>query len=399
MARILVNERGLERSDAPPAAAGRRADADPERVLAFHRTLPGYAPTPLRSCPDLAHELGVAEVWLKDETSRLGLPAFKILGASWAAASTLWERLGLAPEEASERGAVPELETIRSALAEREQAGEPPVELVTATDGNHGRAVARVARWLGCPATVFMPAGTVPARVEAIAAEGARVEVLEDGYDDSVRHAAAHAHRAGAGALLVQDTSWPGYEAIPARVIEGYSTLIGEVRAALDAQGRPMPGLAVVPIGVGSLAAAVAAHPCAPGRLIGVEAEAAACALESAAAGASRTAAGSGETIMAGLNCGTLATLAWPAIRDRYGVLVAVDDHRAAEGMRRLAREGIVAGESGAASLAGLLELAGASGPDAERARRRIGLGPQSHVLLLVTEGPTDPDGYARHVG
>lgn len=387
MGRVLVNREA--RPGPVPAPGG----ADPRTVHAFHRGLPGYEPTPLRELPVLARALGVGELLVKDESTRLGLPAFKILGASWATARTLWERLGLRPD----RGEVPDLEVLGRALGERARRGEPALELVTATDGNHGRAVARVARWLGCPATVFVPAGTVPARVEGIAAEGASVTVLEAGYDASVAHAAEHARRSGG--MLVQDTSWPGYEEIPARVIEGYATLIGEVRDALAARGRGMPDLAVVPVGVGSLAAAVAWHPDAPRRLAGVEAEEAACALESVEAGSSRTAAGSGRTIMAGLNCGTLATLAWPPIRARYEVLVAVDDARAADAMRRLAAAEIVAGESGAASLAGLTELLESPGRGAVEARARLGLGPRSSVLVLVTEGATDPEGYARWVG
>jgi diaminopropionate ammonia-lyase len=393
--RIVLNPEGLDAGGDDARPAGSEA----AQATAFHRRLPGYAPTPLRELPDLAAELGLRELWLKDESDRFGLPAFKILGASWATARTLWERLGLGSGGAGgEALAAAGLRPIRERLAERAGREGAPLELVSATDGNHGRGVARVAAWLDCRASIFMPAGTVPARIEAIAAEGAVVTVVDADYDGTVRRAAAHAE--AVGGLLIQDTSWPGYEEVPRRVIEGYATLITEIREALDAAGRAMPDLAVVPIGVGSLAAAVGAHPDAPERLVGVEPVSAACALESVEAGASRSASGrGGATIMAGLDCGTLATLAWPVIRGRYAALAAVDDDRAADGMRRLGRRGLVAGESGAASLAGLIELVESSAPDAAAVRARLGIGPDTRALVLMTEGATDPESYRRLVG
>jgi diaminopropionate ammonia-lyase len=377
--RVVLNPNAVDRA----VREERLLPSETEQATAFHRDLPGYVATPLREVPELADQLGLKEIWVKDESSRFGLPAFKILGASWATARTLGERLG----------ATGGLHALRRRLKQREDLYGGPLELVTATDGNHGRAVARVARWLGCRATVFMPAETVPARVEAISAEGADVKVVEADYDATVLLAAAHADEAGG--LLVQDTSWAGYEEIPRRVIEGYATLLTEIREALEARGRPMPDLAIVPIGVGSLAAAFGVHPDAPARLVGVEPTGAACALESIESGESKTACGEGRTIMAGLNCGTLASLAWPVIRARYAAVTAVDDDRAQEAMLRLAQLGLVAGESGAASLAGLIELV--EGP--AEARRALGLGPKTRALVLLTEGATDPDSYARIVG
>jgi diaminopropionate ammonia-lyase len=231
-------------------------------VHAFHRRLPGYAPTPLRDMPALAAEVGVHRVLVKDESSRMGLPAFKILGASWATYWALCERLGGEPEWAT-------LDDLAAVVAER----LGPLRLVAATDGNHGRAVARMARLLGLRSTIVVPDGTAEARIGGITSEGAEVVVAPGTYDDAVTLSAG---MAGDRELVISDTSWPGYEDPPRRVIEGYATIFAEIEVQLVEMGLDAPGLevtetgvevpgapvvdvAVVPLGVGALGASAGA--------------------------------------------------------------------------------------------------------------------------------------------
>lgn len=366
----------------PAVATSLAAASPPAGPLAFHRALPGYAPTPLRRLPALARRCGAAAVLLKDESDRLGLPAFKILGASWAIAALLAERLG-------EREPPAGLAGLRERLG-----GVPPV--VAATDGNHGRAVARVAKLLGLPARIFLPAGAAAARLAAIAGEGAAVVEVAGSYDEAVAAAAswADAH----DGLLVQDTGFPGYELVPDRVAEGYATLFAEVDAQLAAAGEPPPDLFLVQVGVGALAQAAVRHWRQPGRpratrVVGVEPEGADCVRAALAAGRVVSLPGQQHSLMAGLNCGTASTTAWPWMRDGLHGIVTVADGRAEEAMRALAGEGVVAGETGAAGAAGLLELAAAG-----RLGEVAGVA-EPRVMLLSTEGATDPASWERIVG
>lgn len=355
---------------------------------AFHRRMPGYAPTPLIEAPELAQMLGVGHVWIKDESSRLGMPAFKLLGASWAIYRTLAERLGAEVEP---------WQTVDE-LAER-CAVLRPLTLATATDGNHGRAVARMARLLGFTAHIFVPKGTAEARIIAIASEGARVTVVEGSYDDAVERAAAEASER---CLVISDTAWPGYESVPRRVIEGYSTIFYEVDDQLKERDQAGPDLIAVQIGVGALAAAVIAHyrhreALVQPKIVGVEPIGAACVLASIQAGRIVSVPGPHTSIMAGLNCGTPSPIAWPLMEAGIDLFVAVEDERALQAMRQLAALGIVAGETGGAGLAGLLEVL--TGREADAARAALGVDSTTRVLILVTEGATDPVAYERIVG
>jgi diaminopropionate ammonia-lyase len=362
--------------------------------LAFHRRLPGYEETPLVDAPGIAEALGVGTVWVKDESARLGLPAFKILGASWAVYKALEERLP--------GGAFEDWETVE----EHEEKLEPlrPLDLVAATDGNHGRALARVAGLLGLGARIFVPAEMVAARREAIAGEGAEVVVVKGTYDEAVERSYEEAGERG---LVVSDMSWSGYERIPSWVIEGYSTMLWEIEDELERRGEAGPDLVVVQVGVGAFAAAVTRHFRGPQRsrypkLVGVEPAGAACLLESVAAGRIVSVPGPHDSIMAGLNCGRPSLVAWPAVWRGIDVLVAVDDEPAREAMRLTAASGIVSGETGAAGLGGLLELLrrGWESPgQEEEARRASGVGGESRVLLFNCEGATDPDRYRELVG
>ena len=366
----------------------------PDRVpLAFHRRLPGYEETPLVDAPGIAEALGVGTVWVKDESARLGLPAFKILGASWAVYKALEERLP--------GGAFGDWETVE----ELEEKLEPlrDLDLVAATDGNHGRALARVAGLLELGARIFVPEEMVAARREAIAGEGAEVVVVKGTYDEAVERSYEEAGERG---LVVSDMSWPGYERIPSWVIEGYSTMLWEIEDELETRGEAGPDLVVVQVGVGAFAAAVTRHFRGPQRsrypkLVGVEPAGAACLLESVAAGRIVSVPGPHDSIMAGLNCGRPSLVAWPAVSRGIDVLVAVDDEPAREAMRLTAASGIVSGETGAAGLGGLLELLrrGGESPGQEEARRALGVGGESRVLLFNCEGATDPDRYRELVG
>lgn len=353
--------------------------------LGLHRRLPGYAPTPLRSLPALARRLGLAAVDLKDESSRLGLPAYKVLGAAWAVYRAITVRLGQSPGPWTTVDELRQRLTTLSAL-----------RLVTATDGNHGRGVARVARWLGMAGEIYVPVGTAAARINAIRSEGATVVEVDGTYDETVARAAA---LEGEDVLLIQDHGWPGYEEIPAWVAEGYETIFAEIEDELVLRRQPPYDLVLVQIGVGTLASAVVRHYrreelAARPALVGVEPVGAACVLRSVQAGAPvMLSVGADASIMAGLNCGTPSSAAWPSLLHGIDAYVAVEDEQARTAMRWLAAEGIASGESGAAGLAGLLELL--EGSDAGRARSALKLDAASRVLLLSTEGVTDPVAYA----
>jgi len=333
-----------------PTARDWTCPPSPGDAHAFHQSLPGYSPTPLVPVPELATELGVGRLLVKDESSRLGLPAFKVLGASWACRQVLRER--------------------------------PGAMLVTATDGNHGRAVARMAAHFGVAATVFVPEVMLPQTAARITAEGAKVVWVDGGYDDAVRWAAAFAADQP-GRALVQDTAWAGYEQVPAWIVQGYQTLLQEV----DAQLGGAPDLVTVPVGVGSLAEAVVRHyrrPAAahPG-VLSVEPDTAACVLASLTAARPRYGADRGDGDgRAQLRHRFPLRMASSARRLRRGRRRQRPGRTARRGRPRPARR--LLGPSGAATLAG----ARAALTDPGR-RAALGLDEDAVVVLLSTEGHT----------
>ena len=351
-------------------------------VTAFHRRLPGYAPTPLRELPDSVGE--GRRLLVKDESIRLGLPSFKILGASWATYRVLCERLGGEPAWST-------LDDLAAAIADR----LGPLRLVAATDGNHGRAVAHMAKLLGLAATVLVPTGTADARVAGIESEGADVIVVPGTYDDAVAESAA---LAGDDVLVVSDTSWPGYTDPPAWVIEGYSTIFAEVADQLAAQEVSGVDVVFVPVGVGALAAAAGANLRAgrePGDgplLVGVEPTSAACVAAAVEAGHVVEVPGPHTSMMAGLNCGLASEIALPTVTAAFDAFVAVDDDVTASALGLLAANGMDVGETGAAALAGLMAV------DADH-HDALPIPEGAVVLLLATEGVTDPANFARIVG
>jgi diaminopropionate ammonia-lyase len=354
----------------PRAMAGPPLSSRPRQL---HRQLPGYAITPLVSAPALAEACGIASLHLKLEDCRLGLPAFKILGASWAVVAELERRGALTPGWAT-------------LAAARDQVAPRRLTLVAATDGNHGRAVARMARALGCAAHIVVPAAMVPARRDALADEGAVVQVVDGSYDDAVALAAALANEHH---IVIADTAWEGYDRVPADVIEGYGT----IGAELDEQGIA-PDLLLLQIGVGALATALVRHAARwPAcTIVGVEPRNAACALASLRADQPVVVPGPHHTVMAGLACGELSPLAWPVLRARLDATLAIDDAAIAPALRGLAAAGISAGETGAAGVAGLLALSADQ-------RDALGIGRQTRALAIISEGATDPVTFAALTG
>ncbi len=357
------------------------------RVYRLHRSLPGYAATPLRSLHGLARRLGVGEVWVKDESHRFGLNAFKALGASYAISSQL---LGQADDLIFDNV---------QARVSNGQLLKPT--FVAATDGNHGRAVAWIAQLLGANSVVYMPYGSQQVRVEAIRAHGGHVEVLDGSYDDAVRHAANQAEMNGW--TVIQDTAWDDYTSVPISIMQGYSTLLTEVFEQIEGE---TPTHVFLQAGVGSMAAAIQAvlierYGIQAPRVIIVEPEGADCYFESilAADGELHVIEGHLDTNMAGLACGTPSSLAWPIIRDFSAFFFKCKDDVTEAGMRILASpidadESVISGESGAVTTGLLAELM------ENKANRELAgvmsLGPESKILLISTEGDTDPENYRR---
>ena len=328
-------------------------------AIEFHRSLPGYTPSPLVDLPSQASELGLGAVWVKDECDRFGLPSFKYLGASWAV-----ERLLVA-------------------------APRPVRRLVAATDGNHGRAVARVAAERGLEATVHVPASIAAARRRAIELEGAELRVAAD-YDHAVE--AARVQGLEPGCVTVNDADPDGGSPEAGWVIEGYATLFAE----LDGQLPDPPDLLMLQIGVGAFAAAGVCWAAPRGvKVVGAEPEAAACLHASLSAGRPVSVPTPG-TIMVGLDCGTPSQAAWPFLASGLRGVVLLADDQADHAARILAAGGVRSGESGAAGLAGLRALALA--PEHAGVRTAVDWDSVASALVISTEGPTDPDRYARVV-
>ena len=358
---------------------GELASAASRAGLDYHRSLGGYAPTPLVALPGLAARLGLGALLLKDESRRFGLNAFKALGASWA---------------------------VRCLIEARRRDGRAPLTTVaTATDGNHGRAVAWAARTHGLAAVIFIPKHSAPARIAAIRGEGANVVLVDGSYDDAVARCAAES--AMQGWQVVADTGYAGYTEIPLLVAQGYATLFLETDAQIEESLLAQPDLVLVQGGVGALAAAAVEH-YGPRRdrprLAVVEPDDADCLLESILSedGQPRAARGRQRSIMAGLNCGLPSLAAWPTLRRGVDLFFSIEDRFAAEAMRLLWRPAagdprVEAGESGAAGLAGLVALLS---EDAFRALREgLRLSGATTALVINTEGATDPEGFQRITG
>ncbi len=363
-------------------------------VHAFHKTIPGYQETPLIRLKTLADSLGIGEIFVKDESFRFGLKAFKCLGSSFAIAKLIADKIGLSQPLDFRKITSPEV---------KQQIKD--MVFVTATDGNHGKGVAWSAAAVGCKAFVFMPQGTKACRADAIRSiAGTRVTITDQNYDHTVRIAAAYAKENGY--FLVQDTGFPGYEEIPGNITLGYTTMAEEAWEQMHAYGYKLPSHLFLQAGVGSMAGGVLGYFVlkAPEHLpvtTIVEPDTVACFFESARIGDGNPHGipGNPETIMAGLNCGEPNPFIWPILRDFSSFYAACPDFVTETGMRTLAfplgqDKKIVSGESGAVST-GLLKLLCTE--EALRGyKEALGLKKDSVVLLFSTEGDTDPENYQK---
>ena len=367
-------------------------------MMAFHQALPGYGPTPLRSLPALASRLGLAEVFVKDESQRFGIKAFKALGASYAVYRVLKQRW-------QDRFAEPFTPASFQDRKILDRLGS--FTFCAATDGNHGRAVAWTAKMLGQRAVIYMPADSVPARVESIRGEGAEVVLVEGTFDLCVERCAAAAAKNGWQAI--SDTAYPGYRDVPGWILLGYTSIFAELEGLLHGPMKTGVDTVILPAGVGGLAAAGAffyskRYGAKRPYLICVEPVSSDCFLESVRFGRGNPlpTRGGQTSIMAGLNCGLPSPLAWPIVRDAFPFFLAVGDRFAEAAMRRYYHPlkddpQVISGESGSSGLAALLALTSADPLVAIRSK--LPLGPASRVLLINTEGDTDPDNFGRVVG
>ncbi len=365
-----------------------------KKVQDFHRSFPEYSVTPLVDLSLLANYLDVCKVYVKDESYRFGLNAFKGLGGSYCLGRYAAEKLGLDISELS-------FDMLRSAPI-REALGD--LTFVTATDGNHGRGIAWAAAKLGFSAVVYLPKGSSAERLNNIRALGAEASITDVNYDDTVRYAEAQAERNGW--VLVQDTAWEGYETIPGWIMEGYTTMGQEI---VDQLGGERPTHVFLQAGVGAMAGALTGFFAdyygaqdVPSITI-VEPERADCIFRTAEAhdGRLRVVTGDLDTIMAGLACGEPCTIGWDVLNGYADHFVSVPDHIAAKGMRVLGNplvgdDRVISGESGAVTLGLVFEVLHRQ--DLRSLKDELGLGCDSRILCISTEGDTDQENYRRVV-
>ena len=359
----------------------------------FHKSFPQYSVTPLQKLSALASYLGVKGIYCKDESYRFGLNAFKVLGGSYAMGRYIAKELGRDISQLPYN--------VLSSDKLREEFGQ--ATFFTATDGNHGRGVAWAAKRLGQKAVVRMPKGTTKTRFDNIAKEGAEVTIEEVNYDDCVRMAAAEAAKTEHG-IIVQDTAWAGYEEIPSWIMQGYGTLVLEADKQLKKNGVDRPTHVFVQAGVGSLAGAVVgyfAHKYKenPPVMVVCEASAADCLYRSAvqADGNLVNVTGDLQTIMAGLACGEGNTIGWDILKNHVTVFASCPDWMSAKATRIYANPlendpHIISGESGSVPLG--LAYTALHDEDAKDLKEALKLDENSNILVISTEGDTDPVRY-----
>lgn len=355
----------------------------------FHRQIPGYQMSPLASLPNLASMFGVGGIWVKDEASRLELNSFKVLGGSFALYRFIQTRLQIDDSKMNYEYLISK--EVKDLLGD--------ITFASATDGNHGRGIAWAAQKLGHKCVIYVHSETSRRRIDAIRSYGATVKIIEGNYDDAVKQIVVDAKKHGWE--IISDTSWEGYSQVPTWIMQGYSTMMAEIQEQFSCQGIPRPTHVFIQAGVGALAAAVIGfyHSLcgekAP-KCIVVEPEDAACLFESARTndGKPHNVGGALDTIMAGLACGEPSELAWNVLKETADAFVKVPDYIAARGMRVYATplKGdpfIVSGESGAVTLGALLSILKENG--AEELRDFLQIDDNSQILLINTEGNTDP--------
>lgn len=363
-------------------------------VRNFHRSFPQYRETPLQELNALSGALGVENIWMKDESYRFGLNAFKVLGGSYAVGKYLAKRLNIDISELS-------FEKLRSGEI-RDKLGD--LTFVTATDGNHGRGVAWAAGQLGQKSVVFMPKGSAEARLMNIRKEGAEASITDLNYDDTVRLAKRYAKEHGG--VVIQDSVKEGYTEIPTWIMQGYTTIIDEALEQIAQRVNALPTHVFLQAGVGAFAAAIVAYLASafgnvrPITVI-VEPDEAACFFISMEAGDGKPHAVTGfmPTIMAGLACGEPCNLSWEIMKDYADCFISCSDEITIEGMRTLAHplpgdHRIISGESGAVGLGLVKTILGNSKFD--QVKDQLKINKDSRILLISTEGDTDPENYQR---
>ncbi|KPM39919.1 hypothetical protein AK830_g6676 [Neonectria ditissima] len=336
----------------PAARKWTAAPLSDEGVDSFHKQMPNYRPT------DLVRLVDLGAVYLKNEGNRFGMPSFKILGASWGTFRAIVQRIGLPPSS--------DIETVKAAI------GGHGISLYAATDGNHGRAVARMGAIFSVPVEIHVPATMEASTVELIRSEGASIVVSSGNYDDAVLEAYSASKPGG---ILIQDFAFDDYQDFPQWIVDGYRTMMREI----DQQLRP--DLVIAPVGVGSFAQAVVSHYRQPGgttAVMTVEPDTAACLWKSLKRG-QLTTEQTTPTIMAGLECGTPSSIAWPILKAGVEASVTVSDFESHEASLYLESVGISAGPCGAAPLAALRRLTAAD-------KAALGLNENSVVVLLCSE-------------
>ena len=368
-----------------------------KKARTFHESFPQYSKTPLARLDQMAGYLGLNSIYVKDESYRFGLNAFKVLGGSFSMARYIAKETGKKVEDLPYN--------VLTSEALKKEFGQ--ATFFTATDGNHGRGVAWAANKLGQKAVVFMPKGSTQTRLRNILAENAQATIEEVNYDECVRMAAAAAKETP-HSVVVQDTAWDGYEEIPSWIMQGYGTMAMEADEQLSEDGCGRPTHVFIQAGVGSLAGAVQGYfanryPENPPKVIVVEAESAACLYKGAAKkdGSIQIVDGDMPTIMAGLACGEPNTLSWDILKNHVDTFTACPDWVARKGMRMLSAPlkgdpQVISGESGAAPfglLASLMTM-----EEYKDLREHLELDRDSKVLLFSTEGDTDPDRYKQIV-
>ena len=358
----------------------------------FHRSFPQYAPTPLVALDRLADFLGVEKIYVKDESRRFDLNAFKVLGGSYAIGKYIARRLNTDIDQLSFDAITSE--ELRAKLGE--------LTFVTATDGNHGRGVAWTANKLGQKSVVYMPRGSAPERLQNIRALGSDASITDLVYDDTVRLARKRAEQPGC--VLVQDTSWDGYTEVPGWILQGYLTMGQEILHALKESGQPLPTHLFLQAGVGSMPAAMTgyfANLCGRHKPIItiVEPNRADCIFRTAKAADGRLHFVTEEmrTIMAGLACGEPCPIAWEVIRDYADFCLSIPDQAAARGMRMLASpldgdQRIISGESGASAFGGAVSLL--LDPALSALKEQLQINQHSRLLFISTEGATDRENW-----
>lgn len=366
------------------------------KVRDFHKSFPQYKETPLVNLNNLSKYLGVDGIYVKDESYRFGLNAFKVLGGSFAMAKYLAQILN---KDISE---LPYKKLISNEV--REELGK--ITFVTATDGNHGRGVAWTANKLKQKSVVYMPKGSSLTRLENIKNESAEAYITDMNYDDDVRLAAKYANEHDG--VIIQDTAWEGYEDIPTWIMQGYGTMALEALEQLNNYGIEKPTHIFIQAGVGSLAGAVQGFfkavfkEKAPIITI-IEASKANCLYKSAVAndGVLRKVKGDMNTIMAGLACGEANIIGWRILKNHSQMFVSAPDYISEIGMRILGNplsddSRIVSGESGAVTLGVLYEIMNNS--KYNELKEKLKLNKESKILLFSTEGDTDPEKYRKIV-